>query len=226
MNPSRSTPATVPLLPAALAFAGMNLGAAILGAPGPRPDSSASAVSEYLIANSGRVSLLGVLVLVTAIPLMVWAAGTYSRLRQLAPGEPGPAIALAGGLLASMSLVACGLVTWTSADTAELGDVAVSRMLSTMSFAFGGPGFVAMLGLLLAGTAISGMLIGLLPRPVAWAGLGLAVISVVSVTSLLTQALVPLVPVGRFGGAIWLVVVASLLEANRRRVGSNQGAAS
>ena len=225
MRFSTTTGDRLPLLPLALAFAGLNVGAVILGATGPRPDSSADAVSDYLIANTGHVSLLSIVVLVTALPLTIWTTVVFARIRKLDPASPSPVIALAGGLLASMSLTVCGLVTWTSADTAELGDPVVSRTLSTLSFVLGGPGFVVMLGLLLAGVALSSLLLDLLPLPVAWAGLVLAAISVLSIASLLTSTLLPLLPVGRFGGAVWLIVATILLTNERQRLTINSGTA-
>jgi hypothetical protein len=136
-------------------------------------------------------------------------------------------IGLAGGLLASASLAVCGLVSWTMANTADLADPAISKVLSTLAFAFGGPGFVAMFGLLLAGVSVSGLSMALMPRPVAWAGLVLAAFSVFSIVSLLASVLYPLLPVGRFGGAIWLIVVATLVQKDRQYHSTvNEGVAS
>jgi hypothetical protein len=56
-----------------------------------------------------------------------------------------------------------------------------------------------------------------LPRAWAWAGLVIAALGMLSLLSLLTPALYPLLPVGRFGGLIWLVAASILLPHDRPR---------
>ena len=63
---------------------------------------------------------------------------------------------------------------------------------------------------------VPALLLGLLPRPLAWAGLVIAALGMLSVFSLLTPMLYVLLPVGRFGGLIWLVAAAALLPRTRR----------
>ena len=48
------------------------------------------------------------------------------------------------------------------------------RALHDLAFLFGGPAHVVFLGLLLAGMAVPGLLLGLLPRATAWTGLVIA----------------------------------------------------
>lgn len=229
-SPSLPSPATrrdqagPPLLPPALAFTGLSVAGLVLGAGGPRPTSTPDAVAAYLTGSVGTATLLGVLVLAAAFPLAIWTAVTYRRLRGLGVTAPGPAIGLVGGLMASCALAVSGLVAWTAAATAALpgagsnpGQALLLRALSTLSFAAGGPWFVASLGLLLAGTAVPALILGLLPRSVAWVGLGLAVIAVAGVLSLLFPVLSPLLPIGRFGGALWMVTVSLLLPVRRAR---------
>jgi hypothetical protein len=99
--------------------------------------------------------------------LVVWTSIIYRQIQTVHVTAPGSVIGQAGGLLASASLSVCGLVSWTMANTADLADPAISKVLSTLAFVFGGPGFVAMFGLLLAGVSISGLSTALMPRPVA-----------------------------------------------------------
>jgi hypothetical protein len=58
---------------------------------------------------------------------------------------------------------------------------------------------------------------GLLPRAVGWAGLVVAGLAEIATLSLLVPALDPLLPIGRFGGLIWLLLASVLLPLERQR---------
>jgi hypothetical protein len=188
----------------------------VLGAAGPRTTTSAADVAAYLAGNQVTATVLAWAVFGASIPLAVFSAVAYRRLRMLGVTAPGPAIGLVGGVLASAALALSGLIAWTAAASTELGEPAVLRALTTLAFAAGGPGFVAPFALLVAGVAVPALLLGLLPRTLAWAGLVIAALGMLSVFALLTPTLYVLLPVGRFGGLIWLVAAAALLPRTRR----------
>jgi hypothetical protein len=79
---------------------------------------------------------------------------------------------------------------------------------------------VVALGLLVAGVAVPALIIGLLPRPLAWAGLAIAIAAELSSLALLTPDLAILVPIGRFPALIWLVVAGVLLPRRRSARGT------
>jgi hypothetical protein len=99
----------------------------------------------------------------------------------------------------------------------------VIRAFVALTFAAGGPAFVVFNGLLVAGLAVSGLLTGVLPRPVAWAGLAIAVVSELASLTTAFDALDPLLPIGRFGGLLWLVVLGVVLPASRRELRARKG---
>jgi hypothetical protein len=207
----------LPLLAPALAYAALTAAGLLLGAGLTRPDDSPAEVARLLLENrTGAVVLAGSLV-AAAIPLAVWSATVYRRLRQFGVTAPGSAMAFAGGILASASLALSGLVSWTAATTAPVVTPEILRALTTLSFAAGGPGFVPFFALLMAGIAVPSLILGVLPRAWAWAGLVIAALGMLSVFSLLTPVLYPLLPVGRFGGLIWLVAASVLLPRTRPR---------
>lgn len=151
-----------------------------------------------------------------AAPLAVWTAAASHRLRRLTPGVAAPFITMVGGLLAAGSLLASGLVAWTAAQAAGLGDAALARALSTLSFGFGGAGFALGSALLLAGVAMPVLILPLVPRWLGIAGLVIAAVGVISILSLLAPALGVLLPVIRFGGMLFLVTVSVALPVSRR----------
>lgn len=213
-SPRRSQGGPPPLVPA-LAFAVLTIAATITGTAGPRPNAAAADVLTYDTTHVGALTLLGTLLFASSIPLAIWAATAYRQLRLLGVAAPGPLMGFAGALLAAGSIAASGLLTWTAAQSTDLGDPGIARTLATTAFAAGGAGFVVPLGLLIAGIAVPTLILGLLPRPVAWAGLIISVLAMLSTLTLLTPVLDPLLPIGRFGALLWIITAAVLLPRNR-----------
>jgi len=215
--PARRPQGGPPLLTPVLAYAGLMIAAVILSAKSPQPSASAASVLAYDRAHHDVLQVAGCLGFAACLPLAIWSATVYRRLRtRLGVTAPGAVIALTGGLLAAASLGLTGLVNWTSAQLSASGDPAIARALADLSFATGSAGFVAPLGLLFAGIAVPGLILRLLPKPLAWAGLVIAVISELSVLALLTSGLDFTFPVGRFLGLAWLIAVSIALPASRR----------
>jgi len=207
-----------PLLALALPYAALTLVELALGIGLARPDDPPAEVARLLVEHRTGATVLATAVVGASVPLAIWSATVYRRMRRLGVTAPGSAIALAGGALASAMLALSGLVSWTAATTAPMVTPEVLRALTTLAFAAGGPGFVPFFALLIAGVAVPGLILGVLPRAWAWAGLVIAALGMLGVLSLLTPALYPLLPVGRFGGLIWLVAASILLPLDRPTV--------
>jgi hypothetical protein len=128
---------------------------------------------------------------------------------------PGATIALAGGLLSAGALAASGLVQWTLSRPAVRGDEPLVRALHDLAFLTGGPAHVVFLGLLLAGIAVPALLLRLLSRPLALAGLGIAALAELSTLTLVWPGLSVLLPVVQFPALAWLITVGLLLPHRR-----------
>ncbi|MEO3863710.1 hypothetical protein [Acrocarpospora sp. B8E8] len=76
-------------------------------------------------------------------------------------------------------------------------------------------GYVVGLGLLVAGLAVPALILKLVPAWLAWTGLVTAALSELSFVSMVVEPLQVLLPIGRFGGAIWLIIVGFLLPQTR-----------
>ena len=81
---------------------------------------------------------------------------------------PGATIALAGGVLASAGPGLIESDGWTLSRPEVTSDAALVRALYYLVFLTGGPAHVVILGLLIAGIAVPGLILGLLPQPLAW----------------------------------------------------------
>ena len=152
-----------------------------------------------------------------AVPLAILGATLCARLQSFGVRVPGPLIALVGGVLASTSLLLAASVTFVESRPEATGDAALTHALAFLAFVAGGPAYAVGIGLLVAGVAVPALVLRLVPRPVAVLGLVVAVLAELSWFGLLAQPVQYLVPVARFGGALWLVAVGFLLPASRPR---------
>ncbi|GAB3826397.1 hypothetical protein ACFPIJ_06465 [Dactylosporangium cerinum] len=67
---------------------------------------------------------------------------------------------------------------------------------------------------------LSSFLDGLLPRWLAWAGLAVAAVAELATLSLLLEGAAYLLPIARFAGLAWLIVVGFKLPLHRPRLNS------
>ncbi len=224
VSPASSSPAGAhgrdgpPLWLPAAAFTVFTVAAAAAGAGLPRLNAAPAVTAAYAAGHTGLLRVQATLLFASAVPLAIWAAAACRRLRRLGVTAPGPLIGHAGGLLAAASLATSALATWTLAHAAR--DPAVADALRTLAFAAGAAGFVVPLGLLLAGVAVPMLLRRLAPRPLGWAGLVIAAYGLLATLTLLTPAFDPLLPIGRFGGLLWIMAASLTL---RRPAGPGPG---
>jgi len=205
-----------PLIIPAAALAGLTVAGAVIGSGGPRPDSAPEAALAYAAANPALVTLGAALLFGSAFPLVVYAATAVTRYRRLGVAAPGPLMGFAGAVMAAVAIVLSALFSWTSVQVAGLGDSAIAKLLSQLWFATGAFGFAAPMGLLVLGLAVPALVLRFLPAWLAWAGMVIGVLALAGTFGLLTPVLYPLVPVGRFGGVLFLLAVALLLPRTAR----------
>ncbi|MDQ1738462.1 MAG: hypothetical protein QOE53_114 [Pseudonocardiales bacterium] len=199
-----------------LFLAGLIISTALAGRTQLPPTAPADDILRYFATNHTAVRVGAFFGFGCAVPMVIYAATASARLHNLGVRAPGATIALAGGVLAAGLQAVHGLIAWVLSQPAVTGDPAVVRALNDLDFAVGGPGHVVFLGLLIAGMAVPALLVGLLPRWLAWAGLVLAAVAELSTFALLIDGAGVLLPVGRFLGYAWLITAGFLLPRARR----------
>jgi hypothetical protein len=107
-----------------------------------------------------------------------------------------------------VALMVSGLCSWTLADPGFLQSAGAAHALHLLGFMFGGPAYVALFGLLVAGVSITSGLRHLLPRWLVGFGIVVAIISELATLVMLVPAMVYLVPAARVLGLIWLIAAA------------------
>ena len=187
------------------------------------PFAGADAVAAHAHSDWAAIRVGAMLQFGSAVPLGIYAATAFARLQRLGVRVPGPAIGFAGGLTASIMLMVSALGSYLLSRPELTADPHLALAFSFLAFAAGGVGYVVGLGLLIAGMAVPGLILGLLPRWLAWVGLVVAALSELSFLSLAVEPLQFLLPVGRFVGMAWLIAAGFLLPLDRREVRGARG---
>ncbi|MGH9682617.1 MAG: hypothetical protein ACRD4S_03255 [Candidatus Acidiferrales bacterium] len=157
--------------------------------------------------------------LASAMPFGIFVAAVVSRLRFLGVRAAGELIALCGGIVAMVMLIVSALAVWGLSSPSVTGAAGAVSVFQLLSFGAGGPGFVATLGLFVAGVSVAAGLHRFIPRWLMWLGIFVAVASELSTLMLLVWNAAYFIPVGRFISIIWMIGVAATLPIS---IPSNQ----
>ncbi|MFF2053636.1 hypothetical protein ACFVU2_18685 [Leifsonia sp. NPDC058194] len=182
------------------------------------PYAGAAAVAEHAQHDAVALRVVALLQFGSAVPLGILAATAFARLQRLGVRVPGPSIAFAGGLTASILLMVSAFSTFLLSRPELSADPRLALSFSFAAFVTGGVGYATGLGLLVAGMAVPALILGLVPRWLAWAGLVIAALAELSFLSLAIEPLQFLLPIGRFGGIVWLIAAGFLIPTDRREV--------
>jgi hypothetical protein len=184
----------------------------------PGPWETVQVIQKFFLLRSDAVILCAFFQFGAAIPLGIFAVNAVSQLRFLGAKVAGTYIALFGGILTSMNIIASSMIMWAAAHPGIAQDANLINALYFLQFGFGGVGFSVPMGLLIAGISIPSLLMKLLPKWLCIFGIVLAVFGVFSWFDLVFPQALPLIPLTRFPGFIWFICVGFMLP-NRRKEG-------
>ena len=186
----------------------------------PGPWESGDTIAAYFKNCPNAVRWCASLQFGAAIPLGIFAATVASRFQFLGIRVAGVYITLFGGFLTAFNIIVASQIIWalTCPDVAQNADVV--RAFYYVAFALGGVGFSVPFGLMIAGICIISAFMKLLPKWLIILGLLIAVAGEFSYFDLFTPKALPLIPLTRFPGFIWLIITGFSLPKSRR---INQG---
>lgn len=184
------------------------------------PFGDTTEVTEIFVDHRFAARFASMLQIGSATTLGIYAAIVYARQQRLGIRVPGPVIGLFGGTAAAILLAVSASITWTQSQAVVSTQPELTHALAYLSFATGGFAHVLGLGLLVAGIAVPSLILRMLPVPFAWIGLVIAGLAELSFLSMVIESLQFLIPIGRFGALIWLVIAGFLLPKTRHTQGS------
>src|SRR5713101_2303894 len=202
-----------PLLPLAIVHTLLfvaNIASAVLlrhGEPFITPFGDAEAARAFFAANPLAVKVSAFFFFGSAVPLAIYTATVVSRLRYLGVRAAGTNIALFGGFASSGAIAISALCTWVLSVPEVAASLVATRVLFFVSFLFGGAGFAVAFGLLAAGVSVTSHFARLLPRWLVAVGMIVAVAGELSSLSLIAYPANLAIPVTRFVGFAWIILV-------------------
>jgi hypothetical protein len=173
----------------------------------PAPSEGPETIAAFFKTRGDAVRLCAALQFGAAVPLSIFTATIVSRLQFLGVRAAGTWIALFGGLATAFTMIVASSVLWAMAQPAVANEPGLIHGLYWLVQALGGSGFSVPFGLLVAGVSVTAAFARLLPKWIVVFGLTLAVGAELSWLYLLIPQALPLVPLTRFPGFIWLIAV-------------------
>lgn len=175
-------------------------------------------VAAYFASHAGPVSLCAFLQFGAAIPFGIFTAAIVTRMHALGCDVAGVRIALFGGFMAAINEAVSGGIIWVMGHPVIAQVPALTQSFHYLAVVFGGPGFTMPQGLLMAGISVPAGSMKRLSKTMAAFGLILAVIGELSWFSMMSPRAGILIPLARWPGFIWLIVVGfSLSKGSRTR---------
>jgi len=196
-----------------------NIASAVLLRHGPSfvtPFGDAEAARASFAASPFAVKMSAFFFFGSAVPLAIYTATVVTRLRYLGVRAAGTNIALFGGFAASGAIAISGLCTWVLSVPEVSASLVATRVLYFISFLFGGAGFAVAFGLLAAGVSVTTHFARLLPGWLVVLGMLAAVAGELSFLSLIAYPANLGIPITRFVGFAWLILVGSRLPKTLR----------
>jgi hypothetical protein len=183
----------------------------------PGPTATVAEMVAFFSHRQAGVLLCAFLQFGSAIPLGIFTTTAIARMKFLGVRAAGIDIALFGGLATSISLMTSAGFLWAMTYPGIPENADVLHALYRVSFAIGGPGYSVPFGLLAAGISIPAAFYKLMPKWVIILGLIVAVIGELSWFEILSVKLLPLIPLARFPGIVWIIAAGFTLAKNKKR---------
>lgn len=184
----------------------------------PGPWESPEIITAYFKNHAHDAIMCALFQFGSAIPLAIFTATLSSRLHFLGSRAAGNTIALAGGLITVVNIMISSLVLWVMSGTPVSPGHDSMNILYYLTFAIGGVGYSVPMGILVAGISVTSGFMRILPKWVVWTGILIALRGELSWLNLAFPKLLPLIPLTRFPGFIWLVIAGFMLPKDRAKL--------
>jgi hypothetical protein len=183
----------------------------------PAPWESPDAIAAFFQAHPAAVRVCAALQFGAAIPLGIFAASAVSRLQFLGARVAGVSIALFGGIATAVMMMASSIVLWVMAQPGISENRAVLEALYWLVQGLGGPGFAVPFGILVAGVTIPAAFMRLIPKWLVVLGMAIAICGELSWLYLMVPAALPLIPLARFPGFVWIIATGLAMPSSIER---------
>jgi len=182
----------------------------------PGPWATPEVIQKFFMARPSAVMLCAFFQFGSAIPLGLFTVSAVSQMRFLGAKVAGTYIALFGGIITVVNIMASTMVMWAMTHPGVANDITLTNALYFLQFGFGGVGFSVPMGLLMAGISIPALIMKLLPKWICIFGIILGVFGLISWFDLIFPQALFLIPLTRFPGFIWMILVGFMLKDRKK----------
>ncbi|MEV6768273.1 hypothetical protein AB0N05_06515 [Nocardia sp. NPDC051030] len=180
------------------------------------PYSSDEVVARYLAETSHDLIAVGAFCQgIAAIALLIFVPYAAEYARQQVPHGLAPDLIRAAGTVAAGLLLLSSSLQWVLYRPSVADDLHTYRAVLDMVFITGAAPQVATTGLLVGAIATAARSARALPAWLNWFGLLVAAFSLASMLSLLFEPATLFIPLGRYLGMVWFLVLAAMLLLRR-----------
>lgn len=183
----------------------------------PGPVQPVSDMVAFFSQRQAGVLLCAFFQFGSAIPLGLFAVAISSQLTFLGVRAAGTSIAWFGGVVTAINIIFSACILWTMTYAGIPQDVPLLHALYRVSFGLGGPGFSVPFALMAAGVSVTAGIYRLLPKWIVVLGFVVAVFGVLSWFEILTVRALPLIPLNRFPGFVWMIAAGFALPRTTSR---------
>ena len=173
----------------------------------PPPTASVAEMIAFFSTRQPAVLLCAFFQFGAAIPFGIYVATVVSQLQFLGVRAAGTSIALYGGLTTAIGIIFGNSYLWAMSYPDISQNPTLLHALYRISFGIGGPGFSVPFGVFIAGVAVTSGLTRLIPRWLMWFGIAIAICGELSWFEMLSTKFLPLIPLTRFPGFLWTILV-------------------
>ena len=185
--------------------------------PLPLPNAPVADVVQYFETSRTAALAVGILQALSAISLFVFVGCVADFVRRTQrEGSRLLLVTRVAGVLAATFLLLCALLGLALVAVVGSGDLTLVGILRSLNFLSGGTLHVASLGLFAGAASLAARSARALPRWILWWGIVEAVVSVLSLASLVVFPAALLILLGRMLGFGWSIVVGLMLAFGRR----------
>lgn len=180
----------------------------------PAANTAPTGIVAYFHLHPDLVRLNAFFSFGAALLLGIFAVSVASKLRFIS--AVGADIALFVGIVVAGDQIASHSVEWVLTWSGMTQNATLTQALFYLSYIFGGPGFSLPMGVFVGTVSMVARSSKLLPTWIAWSGMALLVIGVVSWFNVLLPATFPfplLIPLTRFPAFAWLIIGGFLLPS-------------
>jgi hypothetical protein len=180
----------------------------------PGPWESADTIAAFFQARPTAVRVCAFLQFGAAIPLGIFAASIVSRLQFFGARVAGVSIALFGGIATAVTMMAASTALWVMSQPGIADNRAVLQALYWLAQGFGGAGFSVPFGILVAGVTIPAAFMRLIPKWIVILGIVVAICGELSWLYMMAPGALPLIPLARFPGFVWMIAIGIVLPSS------------